>query len=941
MSGLARRSFRPVLVSLLAVAALIACGASQAAAEGEIYEFRNYPSTSEAGGHPDIVTNLEVANRFHTTSPVVTCCHDPRDIDIHTPAGVVATPHVLSECPPDQIPVYECSADAQAGIVIINHPLLGWMVLPMFKTVPQAGQAALFVFSLPGVRAIPQYLAVNSRTGDDYGLDFKFQGLTHAFPVTSTYTVFWGVPGAHKNDILRFAPGTKSMHCGSNPLVSLLESKVPVDCPVEVIGSGIESKKPVASSLPITPFTMNPTTCAGPMSSSVAVTYYDHTFATAEAPWPATTGCDKLSFRPSLAAGPTTTATDSASGLAVDLLVPQFEDEFTPSPSEIRGNSVTLPAGFSINPSAADGKTTCSNEQANLTSEGPAECPETAKIGTTELSSTALPGPIFGYIYLGAPLPGDRWRIVLTASGYATNAKILGSAKLDPSTGQVTTTFENLPQTPLEEFNLHFFGSERGLFATPTQCGTYPVKTLFQPWALELSEQTSTQFFNVESGPEGAPCPNGPRPFSPTFESGVEDNTAATHSPFVVQLRRADGDQNLAGADVKAPRGLLATLRGIPYCPEAAIAKLRSPGYSGQAEQSTPACPAASRVGSAMAGAGAGTHPVYVPGQAYLAGPYKGAPLSLVVSVPALSGPYDLGVVAVRVALHVDPETAQVRADSDPIPQIQEGVPLRTRFVRIDLDRLGFALNPTNCGSSAVDATVAGSEGATASRSAHFQAANCTDLSFAPKISLKVTGSSKRRGHPALSATVATKAGEANIARTVVALPPSLILDNSHIGTLCTRVQFAADACPEASRLGTARASTPLLDKPLEGSVYLRSSSDKLPNVVVALKGQIDIDLVGRIGSSKGGGLRTNFSGLPDAPITSFDLSLVGGKKGLLQNTESLCNSSQAAKVQMAGQNGLERNRKVKLDTGCGAPRKPKRDHRHGRTAGKDRGATR
>src|SRR4051812_13630429 len=114
MSGPTRGSLRAILVSLFAMAALIAFGASQAAADvGEIYEFKNYPSTSEAGGHPDIVTNLETANRYHTTSPTVTCCHDPRDIEIHTPAGVVATPHVLSECPPDQIPVYECSADAQ------------------------------------------------------------------------------------------------------------------------------------------------------------------------------------------------------------------------------------------------------------------------------------------------------------------------------------------------------------------------------------------------------------------------------------------------------------------------------------------------------------------------------------------------------------------------------------------------------------------------------------------------------------------------------------------------------------------------------------------------------------------------------------------------------------------------------------------------------------
>ena len=124
--------------------------------------------------------------------------------------------------------------------------------------------------------------------------------------------------------------------------------------------------------------------------------------------------------------------------------------------------------------------------------------------------------------------------------------------------------------------------------------------------------------------------------------------------------------------------------------------------------------------------------------------------------MPALSGPYDLGVVAVRVAVHVDPETAQITAVSDPLPQIQEGIPLRTRFVRIALDRQRFAVNPTNCNPFSVMPTIAGDEGASISPSMRFQAANCTDLGFDPRMSLSVSGSSKRRGHPALHAQITT-----------------------------------------------------------------------------------------------------------------------------------------------------------------------------------------
>jgi hypothetical protein len=473
------------------------------------------------------------------------------------------------------------------------------------------------------------------------------------------------------------------------------------------------------------------------------------------------------------------------------------------------------------------------------------------------------------------------------------------------------------------------------LFATPTQCGTYPVKTQFVPWAAELPDQSSTQFFTIDSGPGGSACPNGPRPFSPGFEAGVEDNTAGVHSPFALQIRRNDGEQNLTTVHVSTPPGFLAAIKGIPYCPGAAIARLSSPGYTGAAEQASPACPAASQVGTAVGGAGAGSHPVYVGGRVYLAGPYKGAPLSLIVSIPALSGPYDLGVVAVRVGVRVDPETAQVTAVSDPLPQIQEGVPLRTRFVKIDLDRPGFALNPTNCDPFAVAATIGGDEGAGTSGSTRFQTANCTDLAFDPKMSLKLSGSAKRRAHPALHVSIDARPGEANIARTVVTLPPSMILDNAHVREPCTRVQFAQEACPESTRIGEARATTPLLGQPLEGPVYLRSNPNTtLPNVVISLKGVVDIDLVGII-DSKAGGLRTTFATVPDAPITSFRLDLLGGKKGLLQNTKSLCGSTPRANAQMVGQNGIANRDSLTIRRACGGAhrgkRHPSRDANHGR----------
>jgi hypothetical protein len=420
------------------------------------------------------------------------------------------------------------------------------------------------------------------------------------------------------------------------------------------------------------------------------------------------------------------------------------------------------------------------------------------------------------------------------------------------------------------------------------------------------------------------------------LEAGVANNTAGNHSPFSLTVTRSDGEQDVTGLSVTTPPGFAATLKGVPYCPEAALEELASPSHSGRAEQESPACPASSLIGTATAGAGAGSHPLYVPGKVYLAGPYKGAPLSLVVVVPAVSGPYDLGTIAVRAAIEVDPVTAQVTTVSDPLPQILEGIPLRARSILVDLSRPGFTLNPTNCSPLSVDADISGDEGGQASQSANFQVANCADLGFAPKLALKLRGSTKRRGHPALRAVFTSGADEANLAGTVVVMPKNELLDNGHIGTICTRVQFAADACPADSVYGSATAETPLLDQPLRGPVYLRASSHRLPDLVVDLHGQIDIELSARIDSAKSGGLRARFESVPDAPVSKFVLDMQGGAKGLLENSKSLCSADKKATVKLIGQNGMRTSSATRLKTACGS--RSSRTKRHLRRLHRSRG---
>ena len=300
--------------------------------------------------------------------------------------------------------------------------------------------------------------------------------------------------------------------------------------------------------------------------------------------------------------------------------------------------------------------------------------------------------------------------------------------------------------------------------------------------------------------------------------------------------------------------------------------------------------------------------------------------------MPAVSGPYDLGNVVVRVAVLINPITAQITAVSDEIPHILDGIPLRLRSIQIKLDRRNFGLNPTNCDPFTIETALGGSEGGAAAPSAVFQVANCTDLAFGPKLGLHFSGNTKRRGHPALRAVLRTQPGEANIGRVVTTLPSTELLDNAHIQSPCTGAQYARDACPAGSRLGSASAVSPLLGDPLSGPVYLRSGHHKLPDLVVQLNGQVDIELLGRIDSTKGGGLRTSFETVPDVPVTRFVLSLEGGKKGLLQNSSDLCASSGKSKIRMTGQNGMVAVSRRKPQVSCGSSASRKRHlHRAGR----------
>jgi hypothetical protein len=574
-------------------------------------------------------------------------------------------------------------------------------------------------------------------------------------------------------------------------------------------------------------------------------------------------------------------------------------------------------------------------------------CPNDPKIGKLEVETPLLPEPLHGSVYLAAQHDNvfhSNFALYLGIDDEETGlvVKLPGKVEADSDTGRLTASFDNNPQLLLEHFRLHFFSGPQAALATPATCGSKQTQSQLVPWSAADPDNpaageiaASTSSFDVKTA---CAASAGQEPFALGLNAGSQSTTAGSTTPFSVQVTRPDGAQELSALSLSLPKGLTAYLNGVPYCSDSQIAE--AGGKSGKAEQASPSCPAASQIGTTKVGAGAGPNPYYVPGKVYLAGPYKGAPLSAVAITPAVAGPFDLGTVVVRSAIYVDPETAQITAKTDPLPHILEGVPLRVRDIRIDLDRSRFTLNPTSCEPSSVNVLATSTLGATDGLSNRFQVGGCANLPFKPKLKIQLKGSTRRIGHPALKAVLTAKPGEANIGRAQVNLPHGEFLDQGNLNKTCTRPVLLAGNCPKSSVYGKAKAWTPLLEKPLEGPVYLVGGYGyKLPALVAELNGQIRVTLVGKVDSGPNKGIRNTFEVVPDAPVSRFVLEMKGGKKyGLLENSEDLCKASKAKRraiVRFTGQNGKVDAYKPVVQNQCGkgkkAKKKTKKQAGHGR----------
>jgi hypothetical protein len=841
----------------------------------------------QAAGHPKWgITDFTLNNTAGFPDGFV------KDIIVDTPEGLSVNPEATIDlegnpvkCTVEQLKTASCPPESQVGVnyltvVVAAGPTLARAALPVYNIVP-----------FQGVPSMVGFLATSGPVFIVGSLDPVDQHVT--FTISDVHAP----PGE--------PPGTAPPIVGSR-LVFDGQS-----------GDGT--------------YLTNPSTCGIPQTAELHVDQHAEPgiFSTASATTPfAGEGCDKVPFDPTIKTT-VDSSTDSPDPATVDVGIP-FDPKEPIANSYLKTATITLPEGAGLNPSVANGLQTCSDAQFKYHTNDKIECPEASVIGTTEVDTPSLPpDSLHGTVYAATPTSndpttGNQFRVFLTVESerFGVNVRLIGHVFPSLETGQLKVVVPENPQATFRSFKVHINGGPRGALTTPNTCGPHTTVAELEPWSAPgtTKQPPPTGSFTLTNAPGGGPCPQtlAERPFSPTYSAGTVNHKAGKFSPFELHITRPDGAQEIRQVNVDLPPGMVAKLKGVKYCPEANIAAAAK--QSGAAEKASPSCPSNSLVGTTGIDAGSGSAPFHTTGNVYLAGPYKGAPISMVFVTPAVAGPYDLGTVVVRAALNIDPETAEVHAVSDPIPYIFGGVKLDIRSIDVSINRKNFTLNPTTCrqafpvGSGLFGGGANPADPASwfeTKPSSAFRATDCKALQFKPKFHARILGGkghTQRADNPKFQAILEARKNDANLRRAAFILPRATILDQSHIKTICTRVQLAANECPKNSIYGNAKATSPLLDKQLKGPVYLTSSNHQLPDLLVDLKGQVNVRLRGVI-SSAHGRLKTVFNNTPDVAVTKFTLTMKGGSKGLLVNTRNLCSRQTTGFLNLKAQNSRQQKR--------------------------------
>jgi uncharacterized repeat protein (TIGR01451 family) len=866
----------------------------------------NGEAATEAGSHPYELTaslafnvssrEVPLSQNAEVESPLADAA--PKDVEVLLPSGLVGNPNAGPKCSQQAFLEREalnCPLDTQVGTIRPSfYGAFAPAAYPVYDVVPPPGQPAELGFSVANVGHVPVFFHV--RSDGDYGLTMQLANIPETGPLHGAILTLWGIPAEAGHDLER--EGTIGE--GHEEQSEFCKPSVEVE-------GGVETQHRCPSDAPATPFLTLPSQCqAGQLEAGVLSDSWESPGDFLEVkPVVATaiTGCERLSFNPTLAVTPETTQADAPSGYTIEVRVPQNEDPSGLATPDLRRAVVTLPVGAVVSPSAANGLQGCSQAQFALHSLASAACPSQSQIGTVQITTPWLASPLEGKVFLAQPecapctaaqaQEGRLLRLLLQAQGSGVTAKLEGSASINQSTGQLTVTFDQVPQLPFEALKLTLDGGSRAPLANPSTCGAQlTASSSLTPYSSETPATPSSAPFEVS----GCPAPR----FQPSFVAGTTNNQAGAFSPLTMTLSRTDQDEDLGSLAVRLPPGLLGMIANVPLCP-AALAQAGS-------------CPARSEIGGATIGAGPGAGPLFIEGgRVYLTGPDEGAPFGLSIVVPAVAGPFDLGTIVLGAQIHVNPSTAALTISSGALPQSLDGIPLQLKTVNLDIDRERFIFNPTDCGPLAVEGVAQSSAGAAVALYSPFQAANCATLPFKPKLTALTHAKTSKAAGAYLHMRIAAAPGQANIAKVKIDLPGQLPVRLTTLQKACAAAVIQVDParCPAASVVGSVTILTPVLEHGLVGPVYLVSEGGgAFPEIEFVLQGEgVTLDVIGQT-TIKHGMISAIFRSLPDVPISTLGLVLDESRHSLLaadlpaKARRSMCGQSLSMPTAITGQNG-------------------------------------
>ncbi len=837
---------RALGLSLFILCLLLFAGStSAAAAEFEIAPEGFTARLLDAEGHPENLSGAHSDLRIDFALELEETA--PRDLVFGLPPGFGMNARAVPQCGRQLVEAEEeCPAQSRIGtfeIVLANGAKTE---LPLFELEPPAGQPITIgtkpAFDLP--------VSTELRPSD-FGITVRANDLPEE-KITEGHLELWGVPADHQGE-------------AAAPRRALLSA---------------------------------PTAC-GPLSFTFQTRSWEEgsPWLSASSETEALSGCEDLRFEPALAIHLSNPVVDAPTGMQTVMSMPEEGDADEPAQAQIKDVAVEMPSGIALSPGGAAALTACSDAQLGLGGGAEAQCPQSSKVGSVELSTPAVEGVLSGTIYLGEEKPGQRFRVFVVTRAVGTTIKSVGVLRVSPTTGRLSTVLEGLPPLSLSRMVMNFDGGPSALLATPLTCGVVSASARFVSYGGGPPVEASGGA-GITSGPGGSPC-SAP-PFSPQLLTTSSNSRAGRPATFSSTVLRRAGEQMPSRFSVTLPAGLSAAVSSVQFCSAAELA--------------ASSCPRASRIGSVVVEAGSAPSTAPLHGGLYFTGPYGRAPFGMAVQIQARIGSFDLGSIAMRGAGEVNPRTGRLTMAMDQMPESVAGVPVRFQSFQLNMDRAGFIRNPTGCAANSTDAHLVAASGASADLSSPFVVRGCRRLGFRPAIKLTLVGRHQlhKGGRPGVRVSLRQRPHDANLRAMRLALPEALEFAPGGVEEICSHYDAVRGECPSGSRIGRATARTSLLKEPLRGAIYVaQPQGDGLPDIWTSFSGEgIQVNMKGR-STVKNGRLVLDLAGLPDMPLSSFTMRLRQGSQGAISLAVPPCSGgnprSLGTKVAIAGQNGARR----------------------------------